>query len=365
MNSSLAFVRRNSARIWPGRLVDWDNVTFLVITPRFKASRHVIFLLFVKGDPDPVAVLKTPRVPGDNQSLDQEAANLNMIKAMQAGPPASIPQVLAYEEYQGIRVLVQEAKPGIAMSPRVVRKGWRVCTRTVLDWLTAFQRDTIRQPADLGAQDWFVREIESPLSLIENSLPLSPNERRLLERTKQIAERLRGASLPVVFTHGDLSSPNILLSAQGQISVVDWELATPAGLPAIDMFFFLTYIAFARDGAQNSGDCLESFRSAFPPARPWTAPYIDRYLRSFSVAGEALRPLLAITWIRYLAGLTSRLFCCNEPADQILGWLRQNRYYRIWTYTIEHYEQFEWLETIQPEDDNPGYSREGDSRWHP
>ena len=54
----------------------------LTLTPRFPASRHVIFLLMPRDRHDPVLVAKVPRLPEFSDSIEREVRNLREIQAL-------------------------------------------------------------------------------------------------------------------------------------------------------------------------------------------------------------------------------------------------------------------------------------------
>jgi hypothetical protein len=146
--------------------------------------------------------------------------------------------------------------------------------------------------------------------------------------------------MPLVMEHGDFSSPNILQDENGRVGVVDWELAEPKGLPVADLFFFLTYIAFARQNARKNAEYLKAFQEAFFGPKAWAWPYVTRYRERLNLAPDMLAPLFGVTWGRYVAGLVMRLQESNEAGgivgNETVKWLRSNRYYVLWRFTIEN-----------------------------
>jgi hypothetical protein len=146
---------------------------------------------------------------------------------------------------------------------------------------------------------------------------------------------------PLVFEHGDFSSPNILMGPRGNIGVVDWESAEPHGLPAVDLFFFLSYVAFARNKSESPQDYVAALHEAFWGPQPWTRQYIARYREALGLPAATLRPLFIACWSRYVAGLVSRLNDLAagpqaEPDPETAAWLRSNRYFHLWRHVVQH-----------------------------
>jgi hypothetical protein len=261
----------------------------------------------------------------------------------------SIPRVVAYEDYHAHRLLIETAVPGQPMSPAVVRRQPEACIEAAMAWLFDLQ-GTNSATADWksngrsSARHWYDRLVEQPFKQFKDILPPSAADGNLIGQTVALLEPFRDHDMPLVMEHGDLSSPNILQDENGRVGVVDWELAEPEGLPAADLFFFLTYIAFARQNARKNAEYLNAFHQAFFGPRAWAWTYVKRYSEPYNLSREILAPLFVATWGRYVAGLVMRLQESNEAGnkvgDETMQWLRTNRYYLLWRYAIENAAAF-------------------------
>lgn len=306
----------------------------LTLTPRFPASRHVIFLLMTGDQTDPVMVGKVPRLPELSDSIEREVANLRAIHALRPGGYDSIPRVLAFETYHGYPILIETALAGPLLAPDIVRRDPERHTSVVIDWLI----DLHSVSTQTG--NWFAVIAERPLHYLEQHL--TEVEAPLLSCLRQILEPLKNAPLPFVLEHGDLSHPNLILLKSGSIGVVDWELSELQGMLGFDAFFFLSYIAFSLSNANDSGDYLTPFRETFFRPDTWATGHMRRYLNRLQIPMELANPLFALCWTRYLGNLLMRLRVDdNAPvAANTLTQLRENRYYDLWRYTIEHIGDF-------------------------
>jgi aminoglycoside phosphotransferase len=310
----------------------------VLLTPRFHASSHIIFFILAEGSVDPILVVKVPRLPGDNECLDREATNLRTVQAARAGGFDSIPRIIAYEDYKDHRLLIETALAGQTMSPARVRRQSQACIEAVLTWLIDLHVSTANR--SVPPSRWFERVATHPLDYFENVFLLHPEEKTLLDRTRELTGPLCGSEVPQVFEHGDLSAPNILLSAQGGLGIVDWELAKAHGLPAVDLFFFLTYIAFSRRRARKFKKYIAAFHEAFFGPTAWARPYIMRYAEALQLSPETLGPLFVLCWSRYVATLGTRLHGSNGTEEGLAHgtavWLRSNRYFALWDHTVRH-----------------------------
>jgi aminoglycoside phosphotransferase len=316
-----------------------------MMTPRFRASSHVIGFVLTEERTAPILVVKLPRLPGDNERLDREVSNLHAANHGRDQDDDSIPRIVAYEDYHEHRLLIETAVPGQPMSPAVVRRQPEACIEAALAWLFALQ--DANQPAAgwkpngrSSARHWYERLVEQPFRQFRNILPASAADDRLIEPTVALLEPFRDHNMPLVMEHGDFSSPNILQDERGRVGVVDWELAEPEGLPVSDLFFFLTYVAFARNGARKNSDYLKAFQQAFFGPSAWAWTYVTRYYEKFNLSRELVIPLFVLTWGRYVAGLVMRLQESNENGslvgNETVKWLKSNRYYVLWRYAVEN-----------------------------
>ncbi|MGH7456959.1 MAG: aminoglycoside phosphotransferase family protein, partial [bacterium] len=338
-NLVINFLTKNWQRLSLQRFGDPLRLSCVMMTPRFRASSHVICFVLAEERTEPILVVKLPRLPGDNDRLDREVANLHVANRARAEEDKSIPRVVAYEDYHEHRLLIETAVPGRPMSPAIVRRQPELCIEPALTWLLDLQQATVSStPRD--DRDWFERLVEQPLQQFKALLPHSAEEASLVDQTLALMRPFRDHDMPLVMEHGDFSSPNILQDEKSRVGVVDWELAEPKGLPAADLFFFLTYIAFARQNARKNVDYLKAFQHAFFGPKAWAWSYVARYRERLKLAPELLAPLFVVTWGRYVAGLVMRLQESNESGsmvgDETVKWLRSNRYYVLWRHVVEN-----------------------------
>jgi aminoglycoside phosphotransferase len=348
MNFVLAYLNENWRRLdLTGHSIP-KHPSCVLVTPRFRVSSHVVFLVLARDQSTPVLVVKVPRLSGANEMIEREAANLRMIQAAHPGGFDSIPRVIAFEAHCGRQILVETALVGRPMDPPTVRRNPAACCHAVTSWLTDVQTKAVSQAKNNF--NWFEPLIERPLRYFASVVPLSDEENRLVERTWDLLTPLRWMRLPLVTDHGDLSHPNIILLENGGLGVVDWELADPLGLPAHDLFFFLTYVAFARHKARARGNYLRPFHDAFFKDGSWTSPYIKHYAEQLQLSSRALTPLFILTWVRYVAGFLTRANRVGQIRGQLdletTAWLRVNRYYQLWRHAVTHVDELNWDQVV-------------------
>ena len=345
MNVALSFLEDNRQRSGSARYGIGKQSTAVLLTPRFRASRHVLFLVLAEGKAEPALVVKIPRLPAEHEGLRREAANLHAARSGSAMDPESIPQVVACEPYRGRMMLAETVLTGLPMAQALVRRRPAECCRMVLDWLAALPG---QGGCGSGESGCVSRLIHRPLEQFAASLRLSMEEHHLLEQTQVAVSTLREAAFPSVFEHGDLSHPNLLILRSGALGVIDWELAEPQGLPAQDLFFFLTYVAFAGARADSTGHYIGAFHLAFFGPSAWARPYVLAYARRLGLPVELLTALFVACWARRATGLADRLLGAPGAAEELdpesIAWLRANRYYSLWRHTVVHLGELKWCD---------------------
>lgn len=339
MNLPLAFLTRHHARLGLDGLGIRLPLTSLVLTPRFQASRHVVFLLFASGSPQPVLVAKIPRLLDGHPSLEREAAGLRAVQQLRPEGFDSVPRLIAFETFAGFPLLIETAIAGVPMAPELVRTDLDGCCRLALDWLRELHHASARSRDDA----WFTQLVQQPLDRFEALFPLTTDERAMLERTRSAVAPLERGALRFVCEHGDLSHPNILVRPGHNLGVVDWELASADGLPCYDLFVFLTYVAFSRHhaGAGTGTGHVEAFHQAFFTPAAWGTALVHRHADAVGIPRDQLPALFLLTWARYTATLLERVAesGARDGARVDAGtadWLRSNRYFRLWQHTLAH-----------------------------
>jgi len=348
MNTVLSFLHENRQRFALERYGAQGRLASLVITPRFQASSHVVFMIWGEGATAPVLVAKTPRLANATTSLQREVTNLRLVQARRPAGFASVPQVVAFEDYHAYPILVETALIGQPMDPAFTKRHRERCCQAVTTWLIELQQPT-DDPGEREAA-WFERLIDYPIEYFGKRLPVNANETELLQQTRALVAPLRTLQLPLTFEHGDLSYPNLMLLPNGEPGVIDWELADPHGLPACDLFLFLTYAAFATHNAGENGTYQAAFQSAFFDQAAWTKSYIRQYAAQLHLPEMALTPLFVMTWLRYIVsqlvrldeGYQQPLAQVTPCAPETAQWLRKNRYYTLWEYAVNHAKELTW-----------------------
>jgi hypothetical protein len=190
-------------------------------------------------------------------SISHEAEMLKLLGAGLEKSGLEVPRVIGLHKTSRLCSLIETTVPGRPLDSWI-RAGHFRDFRALVDrlaaWICRWNSQT-------------VRHVEFTERLRE-SLILSParevvdtvdNGGAYLDWLSRECERLIGHKVPLVAAHNDLTMANVLGDVSGIRSVVDWEAATPDGLPLADF----RYAACDAATALSSGDRLEAFRACF------------------------------------------------------------------------------------------------------
>ena len=317
----------------------------LMITPWFEASRHVVTLYLDPADRRLRAVAKLPRRPWDTSGIRREAQALRLLEAHPEQLAGQHPVVLGLE-MDCRPYLLESAMTGEPVDPDLVRG--RSAAVIAAGAQLADRLAAIRGGSDAGGSDagWFDRLLGEPLRAFPHRVPL-PAAAELVARTLDLLAPLRdGAALPMILEHGDVSHPNLLMTADSQLTVLDWERYERCGLPGHDLVFFLQYVAEARMSAVARPAQLAAFDAAFVGEAAWARPHLLGYLAKLDVPNQFLPPLILATWARTSTGLLTRLDAdetdeAGRSADpsMLADTFASDRDFLLWQHAVRRFEQ--------------------------
>jgi aminoglycoside phosphotransferase (APT) family kinase protein len=312
----------------------------LLLTPSFRASRHVVALVPAADGRRVASVAKVSRVADSGVVTEREAAVLRALEGADPMVRDTAPVCLSVSRPWGLPTLVESGMAGVPLDPATVRRDPGGALDLVLPWLGALVPSSADCPP---AGERLERLLLRPLDAFAAAAGVSPEETRRIERTRAIADTLRDVPLPVAIEHGDVSHPNLLIRPDGRLAAVDWELGEPNGLPAHDLFGFLGYVAIARARAAGADAPGLAVRAALLGDDGWTWPAAERYARAIDLDPARLPALAVLSWARRTVGLIERLFD-GPPTTldpQLQAWIREHRVTAAWAAAVERHDRDE------------------------
>ena len=288
----------------------------VLLTPRFRASRHVIGLALRTDGDGLAAVVKLPRFADDDGGIRREGAAL--AHAAAAGV-RGVPTVIALSGPPG-PVLVESALDGVVIGSREVRAG----PTELLDEVEAWTRTLAEAPERRRVP---FRAMYAPaLERIVNAVGANGSIGGMVTRTAAVLDAFGDVALPPVLEHGDLAPPNLLRLAEGGLGAVDWEVADVDGLPMGDLLFFAAFTASSLAVGAHDGVPAASLSLA--------APAIARQAAVLGIDPALVPALTVAMWARWADRQLGRFTDASTP----LGERLPARHVRSWEAAIARLE---------------------------
>jgi hypothetical protein len=307
------------------------RLAWLLLTGGSSSLNKAAGLVFADSNPRPQVIVKLPRRPESAVSLAREAAALRAVAAGRPGGLPGVPQVVFFQDQPEVTALGETVLTGQPIYLGLRRENYRELALRVTGWLAGLAGPAAPCPR----AEWWPRLVEPALAEFEGSFgaALEPGELR------QARARLATLGpLPLVPEQRDCSPWNVLLSPAGEVIVLDWESAEPRGLPALDLIYFLAFLAFFLEGAMETRRFGESIRAALDPASftgRVQAECQARYSAALGLDPAALRPLRLLAWLIHSRSEYRQLRAetGGPPAPETL---RGSLFVQLWQAELEH-----------------------------
>lgn len=275
--------------------------SWVLLTGGARSLNKVVALPFRDGQPGGI-VVKFARVPEADPALDREAEVLRRLEAERPTLPG-VPRVRAAGRRSGRTALVETALHGTALLAGLTPSTFPALAAQVSDWLVELAGET----RPVAGEVWWPRLVGGPLAACERDFGRAAPPGTFAE----VRRRLRGLrELPLVCEHRDCSPWNVVLTADAEPALLDWESAESVGLPMLDLVYFLAQCAFVLEGALERSRTREVYATLLDSSTP-AGGLFDRTLREHAlrvgVAEELLPALRLACWIVHSGSEHERL----------------------------------------------------------
>jgi O-antigen/teichoic acid export membrane protein/aminoglycoside phosphotransferase (APT) family kinase protein len=264
--------------------------------------------------------VKLARTANGDESLRRASERLAALDAdpRVCGWDVPRPRILASDTLDRHWFVVESALSGVTMAQLLAQGDpWEPLARQA----TAAIEGLHRRTAELVTVDSALLErwVYAPLHAVEPIVARSRRRTKVLrELSDELAAQLEHRQVIAGWIHGDFVPSNVLMDRGGTVTgIVDWELAAPLDLPAIDrtMLLLATHMQIARRelgqvaAAVVTGRASGSLRAALAQAAA-----IDD-----SQPLDA-RALTILSWLRHAALLVTQ----SERYSHHVVWSRYN-----------------------------------------
>lgn len=307
------------------------ELSWLLLTGGPRTISKVVGVAFAERDVRPRFVVKMARVRESVPGLEREAATLRALEALRPAGIPGVPRVLLRHDCGGLVAVGETAVIGRPLHAVLRRTTYRDLGLKATAWLVDLA--TLRQPSP-PASEW-PRIVEPALSDFADSFgPIL--DVGMLRETREILTTL--GPLPVVCEQRDFSPWNVFLAPDGALVVLDWESSECAGLPAMDLIYFLSYLAFFLDGAMTSGRYRQSYRTGLDPSTFTGAvrqECLSRYASQTGIDPSVLRPLGLLVWVVHSRS-EYRHYIADEGGKPKPETLRRSLFVQLWEEELRH-----------------------------
>ncbi len=308
------------------------DLAWLLLTGGRRSLNKPVALVFGDTERRPGLAVKMTRVPEAAPGLAHEAAVLRALAG--GGGLPGVPRVL-FDVQHGDQVAVGEtALSGVPLWTRLRRANYRQLALQVTDWSIRLAHRSLALPQP----DWRERLVQPVLDRFTAQFGSVVAPADLDETRRRLAVL---DSVPLVCEQRDFSPWNVLVGPDGGLVVLDWESTELEGLPALDLLYCLSYLAFYLEGAMASGQTQAAYEASLSPTTFTGAVRVEcltRYCQALGLDPAALAPLRLLVWLLHAASEYQRLVSdAGGPPSRAA--LRGSLFRRLWQAELRHLRQ--------------------------
>jgi len=279
----------------------------MIISGGMNRLNKVILLVFSGETLVPSYVLKIPRTADSESALRNEAITLQALMHTH-NMTNGIPRVLHADRRLGFFSVGETYIDGRILGEVLDRKNLPGFATKLTDWLILLARKT----AAPLPEDWKGSHVSSLADVIDAAMPNSTHGKLV----GKAIDALSGLEIPaLVCEQRDFAPWNILVTADRQFGVLDWESSRLNGIPGLDLIYFLTYLCFYVEEAWTNEKALECYKKMLDSdtnlGRVWNDCF-NFYADEVNLSPQSAKSLRVLTWITHLASVCGRLQ--NEKA---------------------------------------------------
>jgi aminoglycoside phosphotransferase (APT) family kinase protein len=274
---------------------------------------RAVLLPFERGGDEPAGVIKIARATAYVESLAAEQAVLARLQASAPhGIGQRVPVPLGSPSILGQPGSAETYRPGSSVSVRSARWPRRSTTmRRDLEraaaWLFDLHDATATGSVDLGPSGF---DLGGRIDRYVGVYGRYEVEDRWFPQLREVAIGGRVA-LPRILRHRDYGPWNVLVDADGQVSVIDWEVAGD-GPPLVDLVYFVIHWCWIVGGRGSPERDAQVLRRLL--AGEGSAWYLDAgrgaiasHARRLALNAEAVAALVSWTFIEQALDRHDRL----------------------------------------------------------
>jgi hypothetical protein len=228
-----------------------------------------------------------------NPSLEREHRELLHLQQHDIVPAGTLPRTIFFGYHGGLAIIGETIVAGDPFEARSQFDSNCPYAQAAVRWIIQLSARTVAEAAPTSIADDFQLVVDRFASLYD----LPPFERQFLNDQVEIIRRQPPSR---VFEHGDAGTWNLLVTAEERVAFLDWENATPQGIPLWDLFYFLRAYCVAAGQKSGNFSILAAFEHFFleeSVISPLIVDTIRRYCEQVSMAPALVQPLFYLCWV--------------------------------------------------------------------
>ena len=274
--------------------IDPAATTWRIDAPGGYASQKVTVRLQARDPAAASAIVKLTQDGRFNARLQREVTALTELGGRADLGPLRVPSLLASGLAGPYQAAVESLEAGRPLPPALREPGGEARVARTVDGVIGLGAATRREASGPAVADALHQLVERYVAIHE---PSADVRRRLDGLLAPIAAAAR---VPIVATHGDLGTHNLLLAPDESIVALDWEAYEPDGLPLWDLWYLLRSATLDLDRSRWPRRRLPVLLDAFLGDGPRNTRIVEattRYRRAIPVEPALVVPLVALCWI--------------------------------------------------------------------
>jgi hypothetical protein len=299
------------------RWVNWglgpepDSLSCIMLTGGHSRLNKVVILVFADNDSAPRLAIKLARVPQAERALVREAEALRRVAAGSVRALADVPKVVFCEPLAGTFAVGETPMLGTPVTSILSRETHRNLALQVTEALAAMAsaNESVTPPT------YWERIVQPALDDFQTRFG-NLIEHDAVDETRQALANL--PVLPSTTEHRDCSPWNVLLSGSGRLALLDWESAEPAGLPLLDLVYYLTNATLFVDGTLASGRERATYAQMLQPTTRSGRVFseaVHLYCASTAVDPRVVPVLRRFGWMLHAPGEHDRIMALQPEAS--------------------------------------------------
>jgi glycosyltransferase involved in cell wall biosynthesis/aminoglycoside phosphotransferase (APT) family kinase protein len=281
------------------------SLTWSLLTPGGRSVSKVVGLAGAPGRRPTVAV-KWARTAEAAGALEREAAVLQDLPRLVPGVAGSVPRLLFAATGATGPVVGQAYLDGVRLARRMSPAALPQLASLTTTWLGGLVRSAVETGDGATGTDDPALELAR---IVDRFRALAGDAADPVLLEDALAATATLPALPVAVEHRDFAPWNLLIARRDRLLVLDWESAVPNGLPGLDAWYGLTYLALGcarlpeRHLTAVYPDLVGLHSDSGRAVQRAFADYADRA----SLPGEVLPALRMLTWMVHLVSEARRI----------------------------------------------------------